>query len=98
VNDLDLEVIAPDGTHYHGNEGLYVGGQCLRGGTWDACNNVEGVVIPSALSGFYTVIVHGYNVAEGGSQPFALVASGDELREGGAPPQYTIYLPSVLKN
>jgi len=99
VNDLDLEVIAPDGTHYYGNQGLYSSGQCLRSNKWDACNNVEGVIIPNAPYSTYTVIVHGYNVAQG-PQPFALVASGDNLQEGGGtPPNYDnfIYLPLVLK-
>jgi len=98
VNDLDLEVIAPDGTHYYGNEGLYTSGQCLRNGKWDACNNVEGVIIPNAPYGNYTVIVHGANVPQG-PQPFALAASGDYLQEGGAPSpeQHRIYLPLVLK-
>ena len=98
VNDLDLEVIAPDGTHYYGNQGTYTGGQCLRGGKWDACNNVEGVVIPDAPYGTYTIIVHGYNVAQG-PQPFAVAASGDYLREGGmpSPGQHRIYLPLVVK-
>ena len=88
VNDMDLEIIGPDGTHYYGNAGLYTSGQCLRDSKWDACNNVEGVIIDEALDGTYTVIVHGYNVpqGEGGKQPFALVASGDNLREGGSPP------------
>jgi hypothetical protein len=81
VNDLDLEIIAPDGTHYYGNQGLYTSGQCLREGKWDACNNVEGVVISDALHGTYTVMVHGYNIPQG-SQPFALVASGDNVRAG----------------
>ena len=67
VNDLDLEVVAPDGAHYYGNQGLYSGGQCLAGGKWDACNNVEGVIIPSASDGAYTIIVHGVNVPQGGS-------------------------------
>lgn len=106
VNDLDLEVIAPDGTHYYGNQGLYTSGQCLRSGKWDACNNVEGVIIPDAPYGTYTIIVHGHNVAQGGSQPFALVASGDNLHEGTGPTptptptpggEHTIYLPLVLK-
>lgn len=100
VNDLDLEIIGPDGTHYYGNAGLYTSGQCLRGGQWDACNNVEGVIIPDASYGTYTVIVHGYNVAQG-PQPFALVASGDNLRDGsGPPPTYDnfVYLPLVLRN
>ncbi len=97
VNDLDLEVIAPDGTHYYGNGGLYSGGQCLRGGQWDACNNVEGVLIPEAEAGTYTVVVHGYSVAQG-PQPFALVASGDGLAEGGQPGEtHRIYLPLVTK-
>ena len=103
VNDLDLEVIAPDGTHYYGNQGLYTGGQCLRNGKWDACNNVEGVIIPEAPYGTYTVIVRGANVPQG-PQPFALVAAGDDLQEG-APPTPTptlerpfkVRLPLVLR-
>ncbi len=101
VNDLDLEVLAPDGTHHYGNRDLYHGGNpCLRGGQWDACNNIEGVIIPSASDGAYTVIVRGHNVASGGSQPFALVASGDNLREEVVEPglETTVYLPIVLKN
>ena len=98
VNDLDLEVIAPDGTHYYGNQGLYTSGQCLRDGQWDACNNVEGLILPEPDCGTYTVIVHGQNVAQG-AQPFALVASGDNLREGTAPGyDYAVYLPLVLRN
>jgi len=106
VNDLDLEVVAPDGTHHYGNEGLYASGQCLRSGRWDACNNVEGVIVPNASYGTYTVIVHGYNVPQG-PQPFALAASGDYLQEGGVPSstptpgptpgQNAVYLPLVEK-
>ncbi len=94
VNDLDLEVVGPDGTHYYGNQGLYTTGQCLRAGKWDACNNVEGVYIPSARYGTYTVYVHGYNVPNG-PQPFALVASGDNLLTSGL--NKRIFLPMVRK-
>jgi serine protease AprX len=74
VNDLDLEVIAPDGTHYRGNAGLYTSGQCLRNGLWDQCNNVERVEIDNPQPGSYQFVVHGHNVPVGGAQPFALVA------------------------
>lgn len=94
VNDLDLEVIAPDGTRYRGNAGVYTGGQCLRGGQWDACNNVEGIIIPNATNGGYQVIVRGANVPQG-LQPFALAASGVGLRQGGAQPTATPTRPSV---
>ncbi len=110
VNNLDLEVIAPDGTHYYGNGGVYAGGSpCLRAGKWDQCNNVEGVIIPTAYYGTYTVIVHAYSVPNG-PQPFALVASGDYLVEGSpARPTPTVtprtptatpapvYLPLIIK-
>ncbi len=101
VNDLDLEVIAPDGTHYYGNQGVYQSGQCLRDGKWDACNNVEGVVIPQAPNGVYHVRVHAPNVPQG-PQPFALVVRGDNLHEGAVPTptppslNRTLYLPVVV--
>ncbi|MGW8251918.1 MAG: hypothetical protein ACWGO1_14850, partial [Anaerolineales bacterium] len=78
----DLEVVAPDGKKYYGNFGLYTSGQCLRPVSatvkWDACNNVEGITIPNALYGNYTVNVYAFNAPQG-PQPFALAASGDYL-------------------
>ena len=90
VNDLDLEVIAPDGKHYAGNTGTYASGQCLRDGAWDACNNVEAVLLPGAQYGVYKVVVHGINIPMG-PQPFALAASGDYLREGTGPLHFTFF-------
>ncbi|NOX63625.1 MAG: S8 family serine peptidase [Chloroflexi bacterium] len=97
VNDLDLEVIAPNGTRYYGNQGVYQGGPCLREGKWDACNNVEGVIIPAAAYGTYRVIVHAYNIPQG-PQPFALVVTGDNLREGAPTPDFdhAVFLPLTL--
>lgn len=64
VNDLDLEVEAPDGTVYYGN-----------GVQGDRLNNVEGVVIPAPLPGNYEVRVRAYNVPVA-SQPYALAIAG----------------------
>jgi Subtilase family len=97
VNDLDLEIVAPNGTHYYGNQGTYTSGQCLRDGTRDACNNTEGVILPQAGAGRYTIIVHGAQVAQGGQQPFALVASGNDLHLiGGLQQQPAAFLPVVI--
>ena len=96
VNDLDLEVIGPTGTRYRGNAGLYTGGQCLRGGQWDACNNVEGVLIDNAPAGVYTVVVHGVNVPQG-PQPFALVGSGNNLGAPLPPLNEKVYLPMLRR-
>ncbi len=96
MNDLDLEVIGPDGTHYRGNNGVYAGGQCLRAGGWDGCNNVEGVILPAALQGSYQVIVRGFNVPNG-PQPFALVASGDNIHTALKGPAQHAYLPLTLR-
>lgn len=70
VNDLDLVVVAPDGTTYLGN--AFAGGWSVAGGTPDRVNNVENAYVPAAGAGSWTVIVSGYNVPMG-PQPFALV-------------------------
>lgn len=73
VNDLNLEVQAPDGTLYLGN--VFSGGVSVSGGTADTLNNLEQVLIGSPQSGEWTVRVVGQAVNDG-SQGYALVATG----------------------
>jgi hypothetical protein len=73
VNDLDLEVVAPDGTLYLGNH--FVGGFSAPGGVKDDRNNVEQVHIDVPQTGEWTVRVYGAAVNVG-AQGYALVASG----------------------
>jgi len=93
VNDLDLEVIGPDGTHYFGNGGPGP----------DRLNNVEDVVVVEPSEGHYQVVVTAYNVPQG-PQPYAIVASGPiEITPTPTPiptltPTPGIYLPMVIKN
>ncbi len=68
VNDLDLEVVAPSGTHYRGNGGA----------GWDRLNNSERVVIQNPTAGTYQINVRGYNVPNG-PQPFAVVVRSPYL-------------------
>ena len=70
VNDLDLTLVAPDGTTYAGN--AFSGGWSVAGATPDRLNNVENVYVFAAAPGTWTVTVSGYNVPQG-PQPFALV-------------------------
>lgn len=65
VNDLDLQVTAPDDSVYWGNN-------VLNG---DRLNNVEGVVIENPQLGFYEITVTAFNVPID-TQPFALVVAG----------------------
>ncbi len=77
VNDLDLEVTAPTGTVYRGNHfAPFAQGQSLPGGTFDATNVEEAVILRNAAAGDWTVRVIGSNVPVG-PQPFALVATGN---------------------
>ncbi|MCB8987645.1 MAG: S8 family serine peptidase [Ardenticatenaceae bacterium] len=84
INDLDLEIIAPDNTHFYGNDIL----DGALDNDIDHINNVEGVDLP-AQTGVYTVIVHGYNVPSG-PQPFALVVTAGTAEVG--------YLSGVVDN
>ncbi|MBN1673090.1 MAG: S8 family serine peptidase [Kiritimatiellae bacterium] len=65
VNDLDLVLIAPNGTNY------FPGG----GSAPNRTDNVEGIDLPNPPSGTYTIRVSGYNTPQG-PQPFALVVCG----------------------
>ncbi len=70
INDLDLQVIQPDGTWYNGNN------LTLRNSTvYDRTNNIELVAIPTPQTGIYVINVSGYAITSG-EQNFALVVIG----------------------
>ncbi len=86
VNDLNLEVVGPDGTLYRGNQ--FSGGESVPNApSPDTINNVEGIYLSHPLPGDYLVRVRASNVAEDArldsaaiDQDFALVVSGDLAR------------------
>ena len=74
VNDLNLELIAPDGTTYLGN--VFSGGHSVTGGVADDTNNVEVTLVDSAVSGIWTARVTDVNHGGPRAQQFAISASG----------------------
>ncbi|MEM9374750.1 MAG: S8 family serine peptidase [Pseudomonadota bacterium] len=76
TNDLDLEVVAPDGTLYRGNN-YGADTQSATGGGSDTMNNVEQVERTTPQPGLWTIRVRGTGVNQGPTQGYALVASGD---------------------
>jgi serine protease AprX len=106
VNDLDLEVIGPDGTFYRGNQ--FAGNDSvLNPPSPDTLNNVEAVHLSQPLPGDYTVRVRASHIVQDAlldtamiDQDFALVISGDLARPGVGSvlldrPSYTA--PSVIR-
>ncbi|UCH88546.1 MAG: S8 family serine peptidase, partial [Thermoplasmata archaeon] len=79
-NDLDLIVTAPDSKKYLGN--VYQNGESTTGGTKDSKNPIESVYFKNPKEGFYQIKVQGTNIAAGGSQNFAIVATGEFNDEG----------------
>nr|WP_269669433.1 S8 family serine peptidase [Paenibacillus sp. GSMTC-2017] len=84
VNDLDLQVVAPDGSAYKGN--------CFASNTastsctaFDRLNNVENVYFQAPVEGTYSVRIAGYNVPYG-PQPYSLVVSGNDVTVGSSAP------------
>ena len=74
-NNLNMVVIAPDGTEYKGND--FANGRSTTGGDADNLNNVEVVLIDQASAGEWTIRIT--DVAHGGQrsdQPFALAVRG----------------------
>ncbi len=72
-NDLDLEVVGPDGAFYLGN--VFISGESESGGSADRLNTLEQVLLLEPTVGRYTVRVRSFNVPDG-PQPFALLATG----------------------
>jgi hypothetical protein len=92
VNNLDLKLIAPNGTTlYLGNQ--FNGGWSATGGTADNTNNVESVYIQNPATGTWTVQVTGVNVPQG-PQPFALVSTA-AFQAATLTPR--VYQPMLLK-
>ena len=88
VNDLDLEVVGPDGTLYRGNQ-FGAGESVPNAPTPDKLNNVEGVYLTQPIPGDYLVRVRASKIVEDAisgtpaiDQDFALVTSGDLTRPG----------------
>ncbi len=83
VNDLDVELVAPDGRRYRGNQ-FEFGQSVPDAPNGDSVNNVEGILLRSPLPGEYFIHVIARNVAEDAvvdaaevvDQDFALVVSG----------------------
>ncbi len=83
VNDLDLEVVGPDGTTYRGNQ-FREGESIPNAASADAINNVEAVHVSEPVTGEYIVRVRARRVIEDArsdtgavDQDFALVVSGE---------------------
>ncbi len=74
VNDLNLEVIAPSGTYYRGNQ--YSGGQSIPNPTaWDDRNVEECVRVNTPEIGTWRIRVYGQQVRTA-RQPFAFTITG----------------------
>lgn len=75
INDLDLEIIAPNEQIVRGNNTADLPSNCRDTNNADRCNNVESIEIAQPVSGDYTIVVRGTTVAQGDQQPFAIVAN-----------------------
>ena len=88
VNDLNLELTAPSGTCYRGNQ--YSGGHSIPNPVdWDDRNVEECIRVDDPEIGMWYLAVHGLNIPFG-PQPFAYAITGDAVRavhveEGSAP-------------
>jgi hypothetical protein len=75
VNDVDLEVIAPDRTVYLGN--VITNGSSTPGGSNDLKNSTETVILNQPALGIYRVRGIVRSVNQGDRQGFSMVANGN---------------------
>jgi subtilisin family serine protease len=75
VNNVDLQVVAPDGTVYLGN--VISNGQSSSGGAADAKNSTEMVMLNQPTIGIYRIRAVVTAVNQGNRQGMAMVANGN---------------------
>ncbi len=85
VNDLDLELVAPDGTVLLGN--VFDDGWSVPGGTADRLEVLENVYVESPMAGTWTVRVRAH----------ALPADGALLRGDGTDQDYTLVVTGTAR-
>ena len=73
INNLDLELVTPEGDLYRGN--WFVDGESAPDGSADPLNNLERIILNTVSLGGYTVRIKGTTVNEG-TQGYALVVNG----------------------
>jgi hypothetical protein len=73
VNDLNLEVTAPNGDVFKGN--IFANNESKTGGSFDSRNVEENVFVNSPAAGTWQIRIKANNVPFG-PQPFALVVTG----------------------
>ncbi len=83
INNLDLQVIAPNGTGFYGNHGLKAGNYSTPGGSPDTKDTVENVFIKNPVQGIWGVKVRASELNQDGHKEtlakdadYALIASG----------------------
>jgi hypothetical protein len=87
INNLNLTVIAPNGTTFLGN--VFAAGQSTTGGVPDALNNVEQVPVNSPAVGTWTVRVAAPAVNVGvPGQGFAVTATASTSEPNGSPTRW----------
>ena len=79
MNNLNLEVTDPNGLTYLGND--FANGRSTTGGSADSLNNVEVVLIDSAMVGTWTVNVIDANHGGSRGQPFSLAVMGHGIND-----------------
>ena len=79
VNNLNLEVTDPNGLTYLGND--FANGRSTTGGTADSLNNVEVVLIDSAIVGTWTVEIIDANHGGSRGQPYSLAVMGHGIND-----------------
>jgi hypothetical protein len=77
VNNMDLEVMTPSGTLYRGNVIDTTQGLSTPGGSPDAINNTEMVILNTPEVGAWTIRFRATAVNMGARQGAAVVATGD---------------------